>query len=103
MLALEPFSEDQGRSTVQPARGIPSKSASFALYGFTFRLLTRTHVDFGPWFQDGPNGELAGRRRSAADVRHARGRYASHDRAAALAGFSTASALASASTTAVHA
>ncbi|KAG9438634.1 hypothetical protein H6P81_021410 [Aristolochia fimbriata] len=43
MLTLEPFSEDLGRSTVQPARG-SRQSASFApFYGFG-RPLTRTHM-----------------------------------------------------------
>ncbi|KAI3672086.1 hypothetical protein L2E82_53080 [Cichorium intybus] len=55
MLTLEPFSEDQGRSAVHPARGIPPISF-LAPCGFTHPL-TRTHVRLlGPVFQDGPNG-----------------------------------------------
>ncbi|KAI3480451.1 hypothetical protein L1887_57406 [Cichorium endivia] len=42
MLTLEPFSEDQGRSAVHPARGIPPISF-LAPCGFTHPL-TRTHV-----------------------------------------------------------
>ncbi|KAI3674658.1 hypothetical protein L2E82_52005 [Cichorium intybus] len=55
MLTLEPFSEDQGRSAVHPARGIPPISF-LAPCGFTHPL-TRTHVRLlGPCFKTGPNG-----------------------------------------------
>ncbi|KAI3489939.1 hypothetical protein L1887_45917 [Cichorium endivia] len=64
MLTLEPFSEDQGRSAVHPARGIPPISF-LAPCGFTHPL-TRTHVRLlGPCFQDGPNGVPTGRCRGA--------------------------------------
>ncbi|KAL9417201.1 hypothetical protein AB3S75_040229 [Citrus x aurantiifolia] len=54
MLALEPFSEDQGRSAVHP-RGIPPISF-LAPYGFTGPL-TRTHVRLlGPCFKTGRMG-----------------------------------------------
>ncbi|KAG9444627.1 hypothetical protein H6P81_015967 [Aristolochia fimbriata] len=71
MLTLEPFSEDLGRSTVQPARG-SRQSASFAL--FTGLVAdSRTHVRLlGPWFQDGSNGEPAGRRQERAGATRAR-------------------------------
>ncbi|KAI3671335.1 hypothetical protein L2E82_53431 [Cichorium intybus] len=55
MLTLEPFSEDQGRSAVHPARGIPPISF-LAPCGFTHRL-TRTHVRLlGPVFKTGRMG-----------------------------------------------
>ena len=55
MLTLEPFSEDQGRSAVQPAGGIPPISF-LAPYGFTCPL-TRTHVRLlGPCFKTGRMG-----------------------------------------------
>ncbi|KAG9438847.1 hypothetical protein H6P81_021252 [Aristolochia fimbriata] len=61
MLTLEPFSEDLGRSTVQPARG-SRQSASFA----PLRVWSPadSHTCQTPWsvFQDGSNGEPAGRR-----------------------------------------
>ncbi|KAI3491299.1 hypothetical protein L1887_44360 [Cichorium endivia] len=55
MLTLEPFSEDQGRSAVHPARG--SRQSSFlAPCGFTHPL-TRTHVRLlGPCFKTGRMG-----------------------------------------------
>ncbi|KAI3493124.1 hypothetical protein L1887_42323 [Cichorium endivia] len=55
MLTLEPFSEDQGRSAVHPARGIPPISF-LAPCGFTHPL-TRTHVRLlGPCFKTGEWG-----------------------------------------------
>ncbi|KAI3493753.1 hypothetical protein L1887_40959 [Cichorium endivia] len=55
MLTLEPFSEDQGRSVVHPARGIPPISF-LAPCGFTHPL-TRTHVRLlGPCFKTGRMG-----------------------------------------------
>ncbi|KAI3672082.1 hypothetical protein L2E82_53076 [Cichorium intybus] len=67
MLTLEPFSEDQGRSAVHPARGIPPISF-LAPCGFTHPL-TRTHVRLlGPVFQDGPNGVPTGRCREHAGI-----------------------------------
>ncbi|KAI3493720.1 hypothetical protein L1887_40925 [Cichorium endivia] len=55
MLTLEPFSEDQGRSAVHPARGIPPISF-LAPCGFTHPL-TRTHVRLlGPCFKTGQMG-----------------------------------------------
>ncbi|KAI3779562.1 hypothetical protein L2E82_09283 [Cichorium intybus] len=55
MLTLEPFSEDQGRSAVHPARGIPPISF-LAPCGFTHPL-TRTHVKLlGPCFKTGRMG-----------------------------------------------
>ncbi|KAI3488650.1 hypothetical protein L1887_47297 [Cichorium endivia] len=55
MLTLEPFSEDQGRSAVHPARGIPAISF-LAPCGFTHPL-TRTHVRLlGPCFKTGRMG-----------------------------------------------
>ncbi|KAI3477393.1 hypothetical protein L1887_60932 [Cichorium endivia] len=55
MLTLEPFSEDQGRSAVHPARGIPPISF-LAPCGFTHPL-TRTHVRLlGPCFKTGRIG-----------------------------------------------
>ncbi|KAI3481349.1 hypothetical protein L1887_56368 [Cichorium endivia] len=59
MLTLEPFSEDQGRSAVHPARGIPPISF-LAPCGLTHPL-TRTHVRLlGPCFKTGPNGVPTG-------------------------------------------
>ncbi|KAI3492822.1 hypothetical protein L1887_42507 [Cichorium endivia] len=67
MLTLEPFSEDQGRSAVHPARGIPPISF-LAPCGFTHPL-TRTHVRLlGSVFQDGPNGVPTGRCREHAGI-----------------------------------
>ncbi|KAI3672076.1 hypothetical protein L2E82_53070 [Cichorium intybus] len=55
MLTLEPFSEDQGRSAVHPARGIPPINF-LAPCGFTHPL-TRTHVRLlGPCFKTGRMG-----------------------------------------------
>ncbi|KAH7856310.1 hypothetical protein Vadar_011627 [Vaccinium darrowii] len=72
MLTLEPFSEDQGRSTVQPMEGIPPISF-LAPYRFTLPL-TRTCET--PWsvFQDGPNGEPTSRCRERADAEARQGR-----------------------------
>ena len=80
MLTLEPFSEDQGRSAVQPARGIPPISF-LAPYGFTHPL-TRTHVRLlGPCFKTGRMGSPQAGARSAQVPRHAvTARAASHDR-----------------------
>ncbi|CAN1194757.1 hypothetical protein LINPERHAP2_LOCUS42743 [Linum perenne] len=60
MLALEPFSEDQGRSAVQP-RGVPASQLPCALRVYS---PVDSHTCQTPWsvFQDGPNGEPAGRR-----------------------------------------
>ncbi|KAI3476239.1 hypothetical protein L1887_62197 [Cichorium endivia] len=67
MLTLEPFSEDQGRSAVHPARGIPPISF-LAPCGFTHPL-TRTHVRLlGPCFKTGPNGVPTGRCREHAGI-----------------------------------
>lgn len=67
MLSLEPFSEDQGRSAVQPPidrRGIPPISF-LAPYGFTGPL-TRTHVRLlGPCFKTGRMGSSQADARSA--------------------------------------
>jgi hypothetical protein len=59
MLSLEPFSEDQGRSAVQPARG-SRQSASLRLRVYS---PVDSHTCQTPWsvFQDGPNGEPTGR------------------------------------------
>ncbi|KAI3752222.1 hypothetical protein L2E82_23822 [Cichorium intybus] len=66
MLTLEPFSEDQGRSAVHPARGIPPISF-LAPCGFTHPL---SHTCQTPWsvFQDGPNGVPTGRCREHAGI-----------------------------------
>uniref|UniRef100_A0A2P2MSD4 Uncharacterized protein n=1 Tax=Rhizophora mucronata TaxID=61149 RepID=A0A2P2MSD4_RHIMU len=70
MLSLEPFTEDQGRSAVQPSRG--SRQVSFlAPYGFT-RPLTRTHVRLlGPCFKTGRMGSPQAGATSARLPRHA--------------------------------
>ncbi|KAI3486772.1 hypothetical protein L1887_49631 [Cichorium endivia] len=67
MLTLEPFSEDQGRSAVHPARGIPPISF-LAPCGFTHPLTS--HTCQTPWsvFQDGPNGVPTGRCREHAGI-----------------------------------
>ncbi|KAH7834649.1 hypothetical protein Vadar_018232 [Vaccinium darrowii] len=72
MLTLEPFSEDQGRSAVQPTEGIPP-IIFLAPYGFT-RPLTRTHVRLlGPCFKTGRmESPLAGAG-SAQMPKHAKG------------------------------
>ncbi|KAF7800467.1 Protein TAR1 [Senna tora] len=72
MLTLEPFTEDQGRSAVQPAKG-SRQSASLRLTGL---LAVDSHTCQTPWsvFQDGPNGEPAGDARSAQVPKHARQR-----------------------------
>ncbi|KAK0594305.1 hypothetical protein LWI29_011288 [Acer saccharum] len=59
MLSLEPFSEDQGRSAVQPVRD-PANQLPCALRVY---WPVDSHTCQTPWsvFQDGPNGELAGR------------------------------------------
>lgn len=80
MLALEPFSEDQGRSVVQPTRG--SHQVSFLTpRGFT-RPLTRTHVRLlGPCFKTGRMGSPQADTRSALVPEHAEtARAACHDR-----------------------
>jgi hypothetical protein len=72
MLALEPFSEDQGRSAVHPLKGIPPISF-LAPYGFT-RPLTRTHVRLlGPCFKTGRMESPQASDRSTQVPRHARG------------------------------
>ena len=60
MLPLEPFSKDQGRSAVQPIKGIPP--LSFLAPSRFPHLLTRTHVRLlGPCFKTGRMGSpLAG-------------------------------------------
>ncbi|KAI9180803.1 hypothetical protein LWI28_008293 [Acer negundo] len=59
MLSLEPFSKDQGRSAVQPVRD-PTNQLPCALRVYS---PVDSHTCQTPWsvFQDGPNGELAGR------------------------------------------
>src|SRR5206468_3903826 len=80
MLSLEPFSEDLGRSAVQPSEGI--RPVSFlAPYGF-HRPWTRTHVRLlGPCFKTGRMGspladagsaQLHEARREARAARHDR-------------------------------
>ncbi|KAK7325502.1 hypothetical protein VNO80_34421 [Phaseolus coccineus] len=80
MLSLEPFTEDQGRSAVQPTGG-SHQSASLRLNGFTHPV--DSHTCQTPWsvFQDGPNGEPTGRRpeRARAETRH-EARAAVHNR-----------------------
>ena len=96
MLTLEPFSKDQGRSAVQPSRG-SRQSASFRLRVY---LPVDSHTCQTPWsvFQDGPNGEPAGRRQERADAEARReARAASHDRGDDVsAGITTARAWAAA-------
>ncbi|KAI4294845.1 hypothetical protein L6164_037938 [Bauhinia variegata] len=79
MLSLEPFTEDQGRSAVHPL-GDPANQLPCALRVYS---PVDSHTCQTPWsvFQDGPNGEPAGRRQEHAVPRHAtRARAASHDR-----------------------
>ncbi|CAL8989275.1 unnamed protein product [Prunus brigantina] len=97
MLSLEPFSEDQGRSAVQPSRG-SRRSASLRLTGL---IAVDSHTCRTPWsvFQDGPNGETheadAGSTRMPRHAETARAAY--HDRVDGVsAGISTARALAAA-------
>lgn len=80
MLTLEPFSKDQGRSAVHPARGIPPISF-LAPYGFTHPL-TRTHVRLlGPCFKTGRMGNPQADAGSAQMPKHAETARASfHDR-----------------------
>ena len=78
MLALEPFTSDRGRSAVQPPGGDPASQLPCAS-----RVCSPvdSHTCQTPWsvFQDGPNGEPAGRRRErAGDAETARA--AGHDR-----------------------
>ncbi|KAI3477308.1 hypothetical protein L1887_61019 [Cichorium endivia] len=96
MLTLEPFSEDQGRSAVHPARGIPPISF-LAPCGFTHPL-TRTHVRLlGPVFQDGPNGVPTGRCRSTLGISPRRRVLPTDDRRDGIStSLSTARALAAA-------
>ncbi|KAK7322046.1 hypothetical protein VNO80_35159 [Phaseolus coccineus] len=79
MLSLEPFTEDQGRSAVQPTGG-SHQSASCALRVYS---PVDSHTCQTPWsvFQDGPNGEPTGRRpeRARAETRH-EARAAVHNR-----------------------
>ncbi|KAL5775974.1 hypothetical protein ACOSP7_013531 [Xanthoceras sorbifolium] len=67
MLSLEPFSEDQGRSAVQPVRD-PANQLPCALRVY---WPVDSHTCQTPWsvFQDGPNGELAGRCQERAGAR----------------------------------
>ncbi|KAK1258484.1 hypothetical protein QJS04_geneDACA011495 [Acorus gramineus] len=73
MLPLEPFSEDRGRSTVHPTRGVPANQLPCAS-----RVCTPvdSHACQTPWsvFQDGSDGEPADRCRKHAGARswHAR-------------------------------
>ena len=70
MLTLEPFSEDQGRSVVHPAGGIPPISF-LAPYGFNHPL-TRTHVRLlGPCFKTGRMGSPQADARSTQVPKHA--------------------------------
>ncbi|KAI3476505.1 hypothetical protein L1887_61929 [Cichorium endivia] len=90
-----PFSEDQGRSAVHPARGIPPISF-LAPCGFTHPL-TRTHVRLlGPCFKTGRMGcpqAVPGARRYIAET----ARAANHDRRDGIStSLSTARALAAA-------
>src|SRR5581483_11715826 len=97
MLTLEPFSEDQGRSAVHPARGIPPISF-LAPCGFTHPL-TRTHVRLlGPCFKTGRMGCPQAGAGSAQVPKHAvTARAANHDRRDGIStGISTARALAAA-------
>ncbi|BFG37415.1 hypothetical protein CerSpe_236890 [Prunus speciosa] len=96
MLSLEPFSEDQGRSAVQPSRGSRSQ-LPYALR--VYRPLTRTHVRLlGPCFKTGRMGSPQADARSTQMPRHAEtARAAYHDRVDGVsAGISTARALAAA-------
>ncbi|KAI3672245.1 hypothetical protein L2E82_52919 [Cichorium intybus] len=95
MLTLEPFSEDQGRSAVHPARGIPPISF-LAPCGFTHPL-TRTHVRLlGPCSRRaewGAHRPVPGARRYIAET----ARAANHDRRDGIStSLSTARALAAA-------
>ncbi|KAI3478338.1 hypothetical protein L1887_59736 [Cichorium endivia] len=71
MLTLEPFSEDQGRSAVHPARGIPPISF-LAPLPCALRVYSPvdSHTCQTPWsvFQDGPNGVPTGRCREHAGI-----------------------------------
>ncbi|CAH9120437.1 unnamed protein product [Cuscuta europaea] len=71
MLTLEPFSKDQGRSTVHPQRGIPPISF-LTPYGFSCPL-TRTHVRLlGPCFKTGQMESPRASNRSAQVPKHAK-------------------------------
>ncbi|KAI3489936.1 hypothetical protein L1887_45934 [Cichorium endivia] len=96
MLTLEPFSEDQGRSAVHPARGIPPISF-LAPCGFTHPL-TRTHVRLlGPCFKTGQNGVPTGRCREHAGISPRRRVLPTNDRRDGIStSLSTARALAAA-------
>ena len=97
MLTLEPFSEDQGRSVVHPAGGIPPISF-LAPYGFNHPL-TRTHVRLlGPCFKTGRMGCPQAGARSAQMPKHAiTARAAHHDQGDGVSTrISTARALAAA-------
>lgn len=70
--SLEPFSEDQGRSTLHPSRGIAPVSF-LTPYGFTHPM-TRTHVRLlGPCFKTGRMGSSQANTGSTQLPRHARG------------------------------
>ncbi|KAI3489764.1 hypothetical protein L1887_46088 [Cichorium endivia] len=93
---LEPFSEDQGRSAVHPARGIPPISflAPCGVYS-----PVDSHTCQTPWsvFQDGPNGVPTGRCRGARRYIAETARAANHDRRDGIStSLSTARALAAA-------
>ncbi|KMZ11271.1 hypothetical protein BHUM_01079c [Candidatus Burkholderia humilis] len=79
MLTLEPFSEDQGRSTVHPSGG-SRQSASFRRGVYS---PFDSHTCQTPWsvFQDGSNGEPTGqhRERAVAEARQRR-TLSLHDR-----------------------
>lgn len=68
MLSLEPFSEDLGRPTVHPAEGDPASQFPCAL---RVSAPVDSHACQTPWsvFQDGPDGEPAGRRLERARAR----------------------------------
>lgn len=73
MLSLEPFSEDLGRPTVHPAGGDPASQFPCALRVYA---PVDSHACQTPWsvFQDGSDGEPAGRRLERAGARgHRRG------------------------------
>ncbi|KAI3672071.1 hypothetical protein L2E82_53065 [Cichorium intybus] len=96
MLTLEPFSEDQGRSAVHPARGIPP--ISFLTPCGVYSSVD-SHTCQTPWsvFQDGPNGVPTGRCREQRRYIAETARAANHDRRDGIStSLSTARALAAA-------
>ncbi|KAL0445342.1 UNVERIFIED_CONTAM: hypothetical protein Slati_2256900, partial [Sesamum latifolium] len=90
--SLEPFSEDQGRSTLHPSGG--SRRSASLPHGFT-RPLTRTHVRLlGPCFKTGRMGSPLASAGSAQLPRHARGARCPPRSGDGIPGISTARALA---------